>query len=65
MSNQKLNVRCAIDSNQNIILKVADYKRVKSDTLISVYKDKIIKDCIVVSDSLRSYHKLMDTLKID
>lgn len=65
MSSQKVNVTCAIDSHQNILLKVVDYGRVKSDSLISVYKDKIRKDCTVVSDSLRSYHKLMEVLEVD
>ncbi len=65
MSDQKINVTCAIDSNGNIILKVVDRGRVKADSLIDAYDGLIKKDSIVVSDSLRSYHKLMDYLKID
>lgn len=65
MSNQKINVTCAIDSNNNIVLKVIDRGRVKADSLINAYSGLIKKDSIVVSDSLRSYHKLMDYLEID
>lgn len=65
MSSQKVNVTCALDTNGNTILKVVDRGRVTSDSLIKVYDGMIKKGCIVVSDSLRSYHKLMKHLEID
>ena len=65
MSNQKINVTCAIDSKSNTIIKVVDRGRVTSKSLIEVYEGKIKKGSKVVSDSLRSYHKLMQQLEID
>lgn len=64
MSNQKVNVTCAIDSHGQTILKVADQGRVNAQTLIDIYSNKISEDSIVVSDSLRSYHKLMSHLGV-
>ncbi|MDF9867858.1 transposase-like protein [Bacilli bacterium PM5-3] len=64
MSNQKLNVTCAIDKNHNSIIKVLDSGRVTSKSLINAYDTLIDKDSIVVSDSLRSYHQLMEHLKV-
>lgn len=65
MSNQKINVTCAIDSKQQTILSVVDKGRVLAKSLIEVYDGKIEKGAIVVSDSLRSYHRLMKYLKVD
>ena len=65
MSNQKINVTCAIDSSGKTILKVVDKGRVTSKSLIKAYAGNIKKGSKVVSDSLRSYHKLMHYLEID
>ena len=65
MSNQKLNVTCAIDDKHNTIIKVLETGRVSSKSLIGAYDLLIDENSIVVSDSLRSYHKLMNHLKVD
>lgn len=65
MSSQKINVTCAIDSTGRTILSVVDKGRVTSKSLISVYDEMIEKNSIVVSDSLRSYHQLMEHLNVD
>lgn len=65
MSNDKINVTCAIDDFDNAIIKVADTGRVTSATLINIYSGNIDQSATVVSDSLRSYHKLMSHLKVD
>ncbi|HZJ86461.1 MAG TPA: IS1595 family transposase [Erysipelotrichaceae bacterium] len=64
MSNQKINVTCAIDSNKNTIIKVVDRGRVSAEGLIAAYESLIKENSIVVSDSLRSYHRLMDRLNV-
>ena len=65
MSSQKINVTCAMDTNGNTILCVVDRGRVLAKSLIHVYNGKIEKGIIVVSDSLRSYHRLMKHLDIN
>ena len=65
MSEQKINVTCGIDIHGNTLLKVVDKGRVTSASLITVYDGNIKKGSKVVSDSLRSYHKLMKHLEID
>lgn len=64
ISEDKINIACAIDRHQSIHCVVADCGRAKSDSLIQIFKDYIPKDSIVVSDSLRSYHKLMKVLGV-
>ena len=64
-SNDKICVACAIDKNNNTIIKVADIGRVSSKALINVFKDKIKEQSKVVADSHRSYHKLMKALNVD
>lgn len=64
ISEDKINIACAIDKHQSIHCVVADRGRAKSDTLIAIYKDYISEKSIVVSDSLRSYHKLMKVLGV-
>lgn len=65
MSNQKVNVTCAIDTLGNTILKVVDRGRVTSKSLIQAYDNRIEKGATVISDSLRSYHQLMKHLEIN
>jgi transposase-like protein len=64
MSNDKINIACAIDNNSNTIIKVSEYGRIKANTLIDIYKGNIKPNSVVVSDSLRSYHKLMKELDV-
>lgn len=62
MSDQKINVTCAIDSSGNAVIKVTDTGRVRAQSLIDIYDNLIQEKSIVVSDSHRSYHKLMEYL---
>lgn len=64
MSEQKINVTCAIDAKGNTIIKVLSSGRVTSNELIGAYENLISKEAKVVSDSLRSYHKLMKKLEV-
>ena len=65
ISNQKINVACAIDEKGNTILQVSDVGRITSKSLIEIFSGKIEKGAIVISDSHRSYHKLMKELEVD
>lgn len=64
MSSDKINVTCAVDELNNSILKVTDIGRVTADSLIQIYSGLIDEGASVVSDSLRSYHRLMNHLKV-
>lgn len=64
MSCQKINVTCAIDDKYNTLIKVLDAGRVTAQSLINTYDTLIEKGSLIVSDSLRSYHKLMRHLKV-
>lgn len=64
ISEDKINIACAIDKHSSIHCVVADRGRVKSDSLIKIYKEYIPKDSTVISDSLRSYHKVMKELGV-
>ena len=64
ISDQKRNIACAIDEHGQKIIQVSEKGRIHSKELIRIYKDKIPSSCTVVSDSLRSYHKLMKELKV-
>lgn len=64
ISDQKRNIACAIDCHGNKVIQVSERGRIHSEPLIDIYKDKISSDCTVVSDSLRSYHKLMKELGV-
>lgn len=65
ISNHKRNICCAIDEHNKTVIEVSETGRIHSDALISVFKDYIPSSCTVVSDSLRSYHQLMDELKVN
>lgn len=65
ISDDKIGIDCAIDEEGNYVLHVGDRGRAKSDTLIEVFKPYIEEGSIVVSDSERSYHRLMDALHVD
>lgn len=64
MSSQKRNIVCAIDQHNNKVIQVSETGRIHSKELYKIYKDKIPSTCQVVSDSLRSYHKLMKDLRV-
>ena len=64
ISDQKRNIVCAIDILNKKVIQVSERGRIHSDILYNIYKDKIPENCTVVSDSLRSYHKLMKDLKV-
>ena len=65
ISDQKVNIACAIDENKNKIIQVSIPGRITSKSLINIYKNRIKEGSIVVSDSLRSYHALMKKLKVN
>lgn len=65
ISDQKINVCCAIDVKGNRILKVGDIGRITSTTLIKIFKDRIEPKSLVVTDSHRSYHKLAKDLEFN
>lgn len=64
ISHQKRNIACAIDEHNRTVIQVSETGRIHSNELISIFKDYIPSTCTVVSDSLRSYHQLMDELKV-
>ena len=64
MSSDKINVTCAIDELNDSILKVTDTGRVTADSLIKIYSGFVEEGASVVSDSHRSYHRLMNHLKL-
>lgn len=64
ISDQKRNIACAIDNHGKKIIVVSERGRIHSKELYTIYKDSIPSSCTVVSDSLRSYHKLMKDLKV-
>lgn len=65
MSKNKRNITCAIDEQQNFILQATDCGRVTSQSLIEIYQGKIDKKATLVTDSLRSYHQLVDALNVN
>ncbi|MEG0591793.1 MAG: IS1595 family transposase [Coprobacillus sp.] len=65
ISNQKRNIVCALDIHNHKVIQVSETGRIHSDKLIKIYKSKIPSNCKVVSDSLRSYHKLMKELNVE
>lgn len=64
ISHQKRNIACAIDQHNNKIIQVSETGRIHSQELLDIYASKIPESCTVISDSLRSYHKLMKELKV-
>lgn len=64
MSDQKVNVTCAIDSTGNTVIKVSDVGRITSQSLIDIYEKRIQSKSLLISDSHRSYHKLMNHLDV-
>ena len=64
ISNQKRNIACAIDEKGNTVIQVSETGRIHADVLIKIFKEHIPPECTVVSDSLRSYHKLISELGV-
>lgn len=65
LSEDKIAIACAVDSNGNNILSVGDRGRPLSSTLISIFNKRIKANCTLVSDSQRSYHQLMKALNVN
>lgn len=64
ISKDKIGIACAIDEDGNYVVHTADRGRPTSSTLIDIFKNTIRPESIVISDSQRSYHQLMDALNI-
>ena len=63
ISNDKIGVACAVDESNHHILKVINRGRPTSQSLIETFQEYIDSHNTVVSDSLRSYHKLQKELE--
>ena len=64
ISKDKIGIACAVDEHGNYVVHTADRGRPTSSTLIDIFKNTIRPGSIVISDSQRSYHQLMDALNI-
>ncbi len=62
ISKDKISVACAIDEMNNTIIKVINRGRATSKALIDTFEGYIDESNLVISDSLRSYHKVQKTL---
>lgn len=65
ISEQKINVACAIDEKGRLVTVTSETGRITSKSLIEIYQDKIKKGSKVISDSLRSYHKFMKEIEVE
>lgn len=63
ISEDKIGVACALDEGGHTIIRVINPGRPTSQSLINVFKGYIDHTNTVVSDSLRSYHKLNKELQ--
>lgn len=64
VSEQKRNIACAVDEHGKQIVVVSQQGRITSAELCRIFKECIPDSCTVVSDSQRSYHKLMKELGV-
>lgn len=64
ISKDKIGIACAIDEAGNYVVHTANRGRPTSSTLIDIFKNSICPGSIVISDSQRRYHQLMDALNI-
>ena len=62
ISKDKISVACAIDEKGQTITEVINRGRATSQSLINTFKGHIDEKNKVISDSLRSYHKLQKEL---
>lgn len=62
ISQDKISVACAIDEKGHTIIRVINRGRATSKSLIETFKGYIDENNLVISDSLRSYHKLQKEL---
>lgn len=65
ISEEKFNLSCGIDKNRNIHCVASEAGRITSKSLISIYKNYVEDGSILVTDSLRSYHQLVDELNVE
>lgn len=65
ISKNKVGIACGIDEKGNILLKVINDGRPTSKSLVNVFNGYLDSSNTVVSDSLRSYHKLHETLQYE
>lgn len=65
ISEDKIGIACAIDTDGHTLLHVADRGRPTSKTLIEIFDKKMTHGMKIVSDSQRSYHALMRHLEAD
>lgn len=59
ISNQERNIVYTIDEHNHKVIQVSERERIHTRNLYEIYKDKISSQCIVVSDGLCSYHRLI------
>ncbi|MCF0105822.1 MAG: hypothetical protein HUJ53_03580 [Holdemanella sp.] len=64
MSDEKFNVSCGIDNHWNIRCIASEAGRIRSKSLIRFYDGYIEPGCTLVTNSLRSYHQLIDELDV-
>ena len=64
ISDQKINICCAIDGAGRSILQVSNGGRIKAECLIHIFTGKIHPSSDLVSDSQRSYHRLVKELGV-
>lgn len=64
ISENKINIACGIDKHNHIRCIVSERGRITSKALIKIYKDFIEDQSIMISDSLRSYHKLVKEIDV-
>lgn len=62
ISGDKISVACAVDEKGKMIIRVINRGRATSKSLIDTFDGYIDKSNLVISDSLRSYHKVQKTL---
>lgn len=65
ISEDKIDIACAVDIHDHSIISVADRGRPTSKSLIKIFHDKIKQGSVIISDSQRSYHPLMKDLCAD
>ena len=64
ISKQKVNLCCAIDAQGRTVIQASDVGRIKATSSIHVFQGKIKEGCDLVTDSQRSYHRLVQELKV-
>lgn len=65
ISDEKFNLSCGIDKFGNIHCIASEAGRITSKSLIRIYKGYVEDGTVLVTDSLRSYHQLVDELDVE